>query len=89
MKWLGIVGYNPEETVVDVVNMLPENTYMVILYTPIEQHIKRITNSVNEMAVDQIVSRLEKPCTSNLLRFLKLISCHSSSSFSIINSHTG
>jgi hypothetical protein len=52
MKWLGVVEYNPEETVADVANRLPENTYMAVLYTPIERHTKLITNSVNEMMVD-------------------------------------
>ena len=67
----GIAGYDPTKTVNSIANQLPPNTYMAVLYTPIEPHTKRITDHVNEMAVDQLASGVEKNRARHLSLYLK------------------
>jgi len=51
----GIAKYDPNETVANVAKQLPLDTYMTIVYSPINSQGRYLTNVVNKMAVDQCI----------------------------------
>jgi hypothetical protein len=56
----GIVEYDPNDTIVDVAQQLPPESYMVTLYSPIDSQKGLIKNAINQMIVDRSIQEVDR-----------------------------
>jgi hypothetical protein len=59
-KIQGVAEYDPTDTVVDVAQQLPPNSYMVMLYSPIKSQKGLIKNAINQMIVDRSIQEVDR-----------------------------
>jgi len=56
----GVAEYDPADTIVDVAQQLPPNSYMVMLYSPIDSQKGLIKNAINQMMVDRSIQEVDR-----------------------------
>jgi len=59
-KIQGVAEYDPTDTIVDVAQQLPLNSYMVMLYSPIDSQKGLIKNAINQMIVDRSIQEVDR-----------------------------
>jgi beta-N-acetylglucosaminidase len=59
-KIQGVAEYDRTDTIVDVAQQLPPNSYMVMLYSPIDSQKGLIKNAINQMIVDRSVLEVDQ-----------------------------
>ena len=56
----GVAEYDPTDTIVDIAQQLPPNSYMVMLYSPIDSQKGLVKNAINQMIVDRSIQEVDQ-----------------------------
>jgi hypothetical protein len=55
-----IAEYDPNDTIADVARQLPPESYMIMLYSPIDSQKGLIKNAINKMIVDRSIQEVNQ-----------------------------